>query len=146
MCLRETVASVGLFSGAELPFTESNTAIKTLRHALALDERRVNFRPRPVQYTDSQEIRDRDKRDADDVKTRELWAVKMRNRTLFHPPTEDGALDRHYKLNVRYNLQIGEGMAQASKEQALRQTDVQEVWFAGCHAGEYNKSSHDSKT
>lgn len=35
---RDTVASVGLIMGRTLPFTTSNTIIKTFRHALSLDE------------------------------------------------------------------------------------------------------------
>jgi len=41
----DTVASVGILNGRTLPFTTSNDAIKTFRHALSLDERRVKFRP-----------------------------------------------------------------------------------------------------
>jgi uncharacterized protein (DUF2235 family) len=37
-CFRDTVASVGVVMGRSLPFTDSNKAIKTFRHALALDE------------------------------------------------------------------------------------------------------------
>ncbi|KAI5116599.1 hypothetical protein M0805_006777 [Coniferiporia weirii] len=40
----DTVASIGLFP-TTLPFTNSNTSIKTFRHALSLDERRVKFKP-----------------------------------------------------------------------------------------------------
>lgn len=40
----DTVASVGLFP-TFLPFTKSNTAIKTFRHALSLDEHRAKFKP-----------------------------------------------------------------------------------------------------
>lgn len=35
---RDTVASVGLIMGRTLPFVNSNTSIKTFRHALSLDE------------------------------------------------------------------------------------------------------------
>jgi len=35
---RDTVASVGVIMGRTLPFTNSNTSIKTFRHALSLDE------------------------------------------------------------------------------------------------------------
>lgn len=35
---RDTVASVGVIMGRTLPFVNSNKAIKTFRHALALDE------------------------------------------------------------------------------------------------------------
>lgn len=40
MChiIRDTVASVGVLTGRSLPFTTTNTTIKTFRHALSLDE------------------------------------------------------------------------------------------------------------
>ncbi|KAF6763265.1 hypothetical protein DFP72DRAFT_875217 [Ephemerocybe angulata] len=41
----DTVASVGFVMKRTLPFTNSNMSIKTFRHALALDERRVKFHP-----------------------------------------------------------------------------------------------------
>ena len=41
---RDTVSSVGLIP-RRLPFTTSNTIIKTFRHALSLDERRAKFQP-----------------------------------------------------------------------------------------------------
>ncbi|KAG1748599.1 hypothetical protein EDB19DRAFT_1682574 [Suillus lakei] len=41
----DTVQSTGVLLSRNLPFTDSNTLIKTFRHALALDERRVRFQP-----------------------------------------------------------------------------------------------------
>jgi len=41
----DTVASVGVVAAKTLPFTNSNTSIKTFRHALSLDEHRAKFRP-----------------------------------------------------------------------------------------------------
>lgn len=41
---RETVGSVGVIP-KRLPFTTSNTHVKYFRHALALDEHRVRFKP-----------------------------------------------------------------------------------------------------
>ena len=35
---RDTVASVGVLTTKNLPFTTTNTTIKTFRHALSLDE------------------------------------------------------------------------------------------------------------
>ncbi|KAI0755060.1 hypothetical protein C8Q80DRAFT_407644 [Daedaleopsis nitida] len=53
----ETVSSVGVIMGRTLPFTTSNTTIKTFRHALSLDEHRVRFLPnlyhRPEPGSDS---------------------------------------------------------------------------------------------
>ena len=41
--LRDTVDSVGFFP-KRLPFTTSNTIVRTFRHAISLDERRAKFR------------------------------------------------------------------------------------------------------
>ncbi|KAG9018129.1 hypothetical protein FRB90_012150 [Tulasnella sp. 427] len=42
----DTVSSVGI-KGRHLPFTSSNTIIRSFRHALSLDERRAKFQPNP---------------------------------------------------------------------------------------------------
>lgn len=43
--LRDTVSSVGIIPRTH-PYTSVNYAVKTFRHALALDERRARFRPK----------------------------------------------------------------------------------------------------
>jgi len=45
MGLWDTVSSVGVLKPRRLPFTSSNSTVRTFRHALALDERRSRFRP-----------------------------------------------------------------------------------------------------
>ncbi len=50
----DTVASVGLIS-RRLPFVKSNTAVKTFRHALSLDERRAKFKPNSYQLATLEE-------------------------------------------------------------------------------------------
>ena len=40
---RDTVASVGVITGRSLPFTNTNSSVKTFRHALSLDEVRYLF-------------------------------------------------------------------------------------------------------
>jgi hypothetical protein len=42
-CCRDTVNSVGLVP-RRLPFTTSNTIVRTFRHAVSLDERRAKFK------------------------------------------------------------------------------------------------------
>ncbi|KAJ8454666.1 hypothetical protein ONZ45_g19215 [Pleurotus djamor] len=103
----DTVGSVGVVP-RRLPFTTSNTHIKYFRHAIALDEHRARFQP-----------------------------------NLFHRP-----LDEHRKLGV----QSGEmpkpkprpkkthpSRTPSAKELERMYTDpnmetnVEEVWFSGCH-------------
>ena len=43
--IRDTVSSVGVIPRSH-PYTSVNYAVKTFRHALALDERRARFRPK----------------------------------------------------------------------------------------------------
>ncbi|KAF9013136.1 hypothetical protein BDQ17DRAFT_1386764 [Cyathus striatus] len=47
----DTVASVGILLSRSLPFTNSNTSIRTFRHALSLDEHRTKFRPNTYHRT-----------------------------------------------------------------------------------------------
>jgi hypothetical protein len=55
----DTVASVG-FIPRTLPFTQSNTAIRKFRHACALDERRVKFKPSLHRWLSPEEIKRQD--------------------------------------------------------------------------------------
>lgn len=108
---RDTVRSVGLVSRT-LPFVESNTAIKTFRHAVSLDERRVKFRPRlygDVKASPTDDIVKRDTEDAAESAERKRWQQRAR----------------------------GKKAESTTVSQTLRQTDWDEVWFAGCHIGEF---------
>ncbi|KAJ3861403.1 hypothetical protein EV359DRAFT_47287 [Lentinula novae-zelandiae] len=102
----DTVDSVGLIP-KRLPFTTSNTIVRTFRHAISLDERRAKFKPN-------------------------LW-------NLPHPrsehsqdlppsrPTYSGFSSEDNRLSdyeERFSLH---------SEHNTTPTDVQEVWFAGCH-------------
>ncbi|KJA19221.1 hypothetical protein HYPSUDRAFT_143965 [Hypholoma sublateritium FD-334 SS-4] len=99
----ETVGSVG-FIPKRLPFTTFNTHVKNFRHALALDEHRVRFKP-----------------------------------NFFNRPTHE---------EMELGLKWGELHSQSQKphrRKTLRElerqynhggqhyTDVEEVWFSGCH-------------
>ncbi|TFK61202.1 hypothetical protein BDN72DRAFT_828458 [Pluteus cervinus] len=103
----DTVNSVGLFP-RRLPFTTSNTIVKTFRHAVSLDERRAKFkanlwnRPNAKEQTLS----------VSDQAVAQLATVKAKN-----PQRKESlwALERQYG-GVR-----------------AQPTDVEEVWFAGCH-------------
>ncbi|KAG6919079.1 hypothetical protein DXG01_009332 [Tephrocybe rancida] len=96
----ETVGSVGMIP-KRLPFTTSNTHVKYFRHALALDEHRVRFKP-----------------------------------NLWNRPTPE---------EVKLGLKKGEMPRPKPKSQTTRDfekqfshggdhtTDIEEVWFTGCH-------------
>jgi len=71
---RDTVNSVGLIP-RRLPFTTSNTVVKTFRHAVALDERRAKFKAnlwnRPSNKEQVLSVTDRElKKEADKPKAK----------------------------------------------------------------------------
>ncbi|KAG8918802.1 hypothetical protein FRC01_001646 [Tulasnella sp. 417] len=132
----DTVASVG-WTFKHLPFTDSNTIIKTFRHALALDERRVQFMPNP--WHNSSDDPNAAKNDPESgeengaifpgrVKSwlslprRILSAIKQRG------PVDPGGDD-----NAEEDTDIDE-YSDDLEYHCGRKTDVKEVWFAGCHA------------
>lgn len=123
---RDTVDSVGIIP-RHLPFTTSNTLVRTFRHAVALDERRAKFkanlwnrpsaaeqklgtpkaspstsRKNTKQYSDSLRVRDRQRRER-------ALLVKW---------------DPEDELFLREMQRIH------SESDPERQTDVEEVWFA----------------
>lgn len=132
---RDTVDSVGIIP-KRLPFTTSNTIIRTFRHAVSLDERRVKFKAnlwnRP---TDKEK-----KLGLDAVLSQPAEGVqqgsssrskkedhgqrphaKIRGTNLLTTVSDaDGALDRYESMYGSLNTET---------------TNVEEVWFAGCHCG-----------
>lgn len=109
----DTVASVGLMMSRHLPFTQSNHIICTFRQALSLDERRAKFQPNVYHRQAPDAIQAR--RDP------ELGSVV----TWQHTPTA-----RKFQLDDQWPFA---GHHEAKRE-TRRETDVLEVWFAGCHS------------
>lgn len=100
----DTVGSVGMIP-KRLPFTTFNTHVKVFRHALALDEHRVRFKPNFFNRPTYEEV--------------ELglkWGEVPKK--------------VHRKPHRRKNLREFE---QQYARGGSHQTDVKEVWFAGCH-------------
>ncbi|KAF8962961.1 hypothetical protein BDZ97DRAFT_1920088 [Flammula alnicola] len=113
----DTVNSVGLIP-RRLPFTTSNTAVKTFRHAIALDERRAKFKAnhwnRPTAAEQSLSVTDREIK----AKVKKVHAHEHAHKPGKGEPARKSSLK---ELEVKY-----------AKERA-RETDIEEVWFAGCH-------------
>ncbi|PFH48601.1 hypothetical protein AMATHDRAFT_149478 [Amanita thiersii Skay4041] len=86
----DTVCSVGAFFPRTLPFTVSNKSIRTFRHALSLDERRVRF---PAY----------------------LWGYQS------HSDADE------------IGVPIIPNLSTSHDTSSIPPTDVEEVWFAGCH-------------
>jgi len=103
----DTVDSVGLIP-RRLPFTQVDNNIRYFRHALSLDEHRVRFKPstwyRPTHHDH-----------AKGLKSHEMPRSKGHD---IHAHRTRAGLQRHYEFEYT---------------EAETVTDVEEVWFAGCH-------------
>ncbi|KAJ8085202.1 hypothetical protein AAF712_003504 [Marasmius tenuissimus] len=105
----DTVGSVGVIP-KRLPFTTSNTHVKYFRHAVALDERRARFKPN-------------------------LWHHQPRNQGhLGLPP---GAMPKGKPKRPEPPKKAGSKTIQELERQYSgegdHRTNIEEVWFAGCH-------------
>ncbi|KIP04937.1 hypothetical protein PHLGIDRAFT_75091 [Phlebiopsis gigantea 11061_1 CR5-6] len=100
----DTVCSVGLV-GRRLPFTTSNTSVKTFRHAVSLDERRAKFRANLFNRPRAQE------------------------RALGTHPGDMPKAGQIEERQTQKDLERQFGQQEATQ----LETDVKEVWFAGCH-------------
>ncbi|KAI6024565.1 hypothetical protein EDC04DRAFT_2899944 [Pisolithus marmoratus] len=114
----DTVNCVGIVP-RRLPFTRANNKIRYFRHALALDEHRVRFIPsfchQPLEANnDAQEV----------CKDETPHTLEKKPYTLHITHHEKSGTDIHHEgceeLEHRFS-------------QSVTPTDIQEVWFAGCH-------------
>ncbi|KAG6856117.1 hypothetical protein H0H87_007331 [Tephrocybe sp. NHM501043] len=96
----ETVGSVGMIP-KRLPFTTSNTHVKYFRHALALDEHRVRFKPN-------------------------LW-----NRPT--PEEVELGLKKGHMPRPKPKSQTTRDFEKQFSHGGEHLTDIEEVWFSGCH-------------
>ncbi|KAF5321153.1 hypothetical protein D9619_001336 [Psilocybe cf. subviscida] len=125
----DTVDSVGIFS-KRLPFTTANTIVKTFRHAISLDERRAKFKAnlwnRPTQ------------KEMDDMKG---VSGHLPQNTPKHAPTTDAKVDPKSFLKEKFRKRTEEdeeykelnALERVHSEKREKPTDVEEVWFSGCH-------------
>ncbi|OCH91234.1 hypothetical protein OBBRIDRAFT_834390 [Obba rivulosa] len=128
----ETVEATGILWTRSLPFTASNTTIKTFRHALSLDEHRAKFRPslyhRPSPDSQSTTPSSTPSSSASPAVKAEVIAklqkkLKRQNRLKFWKKAKltlpESSEDKYSQLGPQ--------------DEPITQTDVLEVWFAGCH-------------
>ncbi|KAF9477867.1 hypothetical protein BDN70DRAFT_913930 [Pholiota conissans] len=101
----DTVNSVGLIP-RRLPFTTSNTIVRTFRHAIALDERRAKFKANLWNRPTAKEA------------TLGVDGQKPEKKHKEHKPNKPMKLK---KMEKQYSISSDEP------------TDIEEVWFAGCH-------------
>ncbi|ESK92292.1 hypothetical protein Moror_4690 [Moniliophthora roreri MCA 2997] len=133
----DTVDSVGLVP-KRLPFTTSNTILRTFRHAVSLDERRAKFKANLWNRPTAEEAvlgasathlppnhSSRDSpRSSPDSKKKEKQDMKKG-----HRPSESPL---HWLDEDERDLADNEGRYSAHIANA-KPTDIEEVWFAGCH-------------
>ncbi|KAF8878551.1 hypothetical protein BD779DRAFT_1447630 [Infundibulicybe gibba] len=119
----DTVNSVGLIP-KRLPFTSSNQSVRTFRHALALDERRAKFKANHWN------------RPRTDDKTRSITDRKKIHRNRLHIDNgtrgvaDQGKVHSHGVDSLR---KMERRHMQKYSKDPTRKTDIEEVWFAGCH-------------
>jgi uncharacterized protein (DUF2235 family) len=121
---RDTVASVGIVS-RKLPFTTSNTIVRTFRHAVSLDERRAKFkanlwnRPNSVEQTLGFH-------NVENMAPNVLTPDPFPDTPSPTNKTRNPIIDEHAKQSVlerKYSLH------------SATPTSIEEVWFSGCHCG-----------
>ncbi|KAL0575406.1 hypothetical protein V5O48_006577 [Marasmius crinis-equi] len=129
----DTVDSVGMIP-KRLPFTTSNTILRTFRHAVSLDERRAKFKANLWNRPNEEETK-----------------LGMHHTKLAHSETPRSSISSGKKPAKRQKsshdqeqpsfhwlddedeaLDSYEGQYSAQIENLS--TDVEEVWFAGCHS------------
>ncbi|TDL26426.1 hypothetical protein BD410DRAFT_520489 [Rickenella mellea] len=103
----DTVSSVGIVP-KRLPFTRSNTSIKTFRHAISLDEHRAKFKPNFYHRACEKDAKIEEKKYAHERKK----GLRALGQALSDKEKQE--------LEMRYT-------------DRTKPTDVLEVWFAGCH-------------
>ncbi|KAJ8522566.1 hypothetical protein ONZ45_g886 [Pleurotus djamor] len=124
----DTVSSVGLIP-KRLPFTTSNTVVRTFRHAVALDERRAKFkanlwnRPQPHEEAlgGHSHIKPSTSKPSTQAKKATADSDESGNR---HSGSFVRASDDDQMLTL---------LEKRYSEIHDKPTDIEEVWFAGCH-------------
>jgi hypothetical protein len=108
MINRETIMSVGVVMGRSLPFVNVNTTIRVFRHALSLDE-----------------VRDHD------LLSAQSPTFSRQHRARYRPRLYQSTPPRNSSQTSELDV-IKPGTDE------LFNTDVKEVWFAGCHSGAFS--------
>ena len=130
--------SVGIIP-QKLPFTTSNTIVRTFRHAVSLDERRAKFKAN---------LWNRPNKDEINLGFHEVEImgpnVPVSNSPPASPSHTVSPSDATDKTFVRSNSQHERMAAMENKygTQSTTPTDIEEVWFSGCHCGQSHAANH----
>ncbi|KAF9525476.1 hypothetical protein CPB83DRAFT_859308 [Crepidotus variabilis] len=135
MGLWDTVASVGVMMGRTLPFTNANRSIKTVRHALSLDEHRAKFRPnhyykyrcvpQDSRVNTKDYLKQTGRHSSPETPRRTRDSSRKRTSVAKRVTSEDNTITK---------TKTGKAIApELVEKNSSHDTDVLEVWFAGCH-------------
>ncbi|KIJ66604.1 hypothetical protein HYDPIDRAFT_86193 [Hydnomerulius pinastri MD-312] len=112
----DTVSSVGVIP-RRLPFTKASDNIRFFRHAMALDERRARFKVNHWNRPSKEEC-------ALGVKKHEMPRSRKKH-AKDHVKEGSSASNHHHEASLQ--------ALERQYSQAITETDIEEVWFAGCH-------------
>ncbi|TFK85566.1 hypothetical protein K466DRAFT_183453 [Polyporus arcularius HHB13444] len=129
----DTVGSVGVIPHSSLPFVQSNDAIRVFRHALALDERRVRFKPALYRHTAPEDVHGINPGDMPKGDTTWAFADKL-----------EPLLAQLYGGKPHRSASGDQFCKDHGGSHAPGKTDTLEVWFAGCHCDVGGGSVKDS--
>ncbi|GJJ13726.1 hypothetical protein Clacol_007982 [Clathrus columnatus] len=122
----DTVNSVGLIPH-RLPFTSSNSSIRTFRHAVSLDERRAKFKANLYNRPTTKEAN---------------LGTKPGEMPKSGTPGDDTIIAenpnmrnilKHQRDKTKSSWRVNEASFDAKDPSGIQETDILEVWFAGCH-------------
>lgn len=126
----DTVEAVGTMLPRTLPFPGTNHMVKTFRHAMSLDEHRAAYQAQPWQRT----LAGKDRLDV--LRTRGRKRIGL-FRSL------GGVLGDKVKTGTSLTMEVGESDSTLVIPPG-KGTDCKEVYFVGCHSGEYLLPASDT--
>lgn len=124
----DTVDSVGLIP-KRLPFTTSNTILRTFRHAVSLDEHRAKFKANLWNRPSAREM----------LLGTSRWMTQNSGQNTSQSSslkTRRGSSEERKESEIEWTPQVDEFMNKMEKLHSSscgKPTDIEEVWFAGCH-------------
>lgn len=138
---RDTVNSVGIFPH-RLPFTTSNTALKTFRHAVSLDERRAKFKANLYNRPTKKELALGTKpgempKSGPEIGVANLDGIQPVDPHAGHWHAKEGSGKKGKNGTSDKKKQRQMEREFSISEATYQHTNVKEVWFAGCHAGRF---------
>ncbi|KAK7000315.1 hypothetical protein R3P38DRAFT_1844540 [Favolaschia claudopus] len=119
----DTVNSVGLVPKG-LPFSRSNTMVRTFRHAISLDEHRAKFKPNLWTKTSEQDMLG-----LSETKRMRPYSHYSLSREHGRDKKEkEGKDEKHHERKPSH-----QALEREYSECLAADTNVEEVWFSGCH-------------